>query len=104
MQTIPIQAVANQIVKVVLDGQNCQILIAQRNEDIFVDVNVNGVDLVCNAIARDSVPLVCREYAGFSGQLMFIDSSAADDPQFSGFGSRWFLVYLSESENELIQQ
>lgn len=104
MQTIPIQAVANQIVKIVLDGQNCQILIAQRNENIFVDVNVNGVDLVCNALARDSVPIICREYVGFSGQLMFIDSSAADDPQFSGFGTRWFLVYLSESENELIQQ
>lgn len=99
MQIIPLQSVANQIVKVVLAGQNCQISLNTRNDSIFVDVNVNGVDLVCNVIAQNLNQIICSQYVGFSGQLMFIDSSQSDDPVFSGLGSRYFLMYLSESEN-----
>lgn len=104
MQTIPLQPVANQIVKVVLDNQNCQILLALRNDNFFADVSVGGVDLVACVIVRDSVPIISSEYFGFSGQLMIIDTSSNEDPQASGLGSRWLLTYFSESEDELIQQ
>ena len=48
---------------------------------MFVDINVNGADVVTGVIARDAVPLVCREYAGFSGNLVFIDTQRKRRPR-----------------------
>ncbi len=103
MQEIPIQPVPSQITKVVLGAQNCQILIYQKPQGMFVDINVNGADVVTGVIARDAVPLVCREYAGFSGNLVFIDTQGNGDPVYEGLGSRYSLVYLTAEEYALIQ-
>ena len=70
---------------------------------MFVDINVNGADVVTGVIARDAVPLVCREYAGFSGNLVFIDTQGNSDPVYDGLGSRYSLVYLTAEEYALIQ-
>jgi hypothetical protein len=102
MQTVPIQPVPSQSTKVVLGGQNCQILIYQKSQGIFVDVNADGVDIVTAVIARDAVPIVCREYAGFEGNLLFIDTQGNDDPFYEGLGSRWTLVYLTAAEYALL--
>lgn len=103
MQEIPIQPVPSQIAKVVLGGQNCQILIYQKPQGLFVDINADGSDIVTGVIARDAVPLVCREYAGFVGNLIFIDTQGASDPTYDGLGSRYSLVYLTAEEYALIQ-
>jgi len=103
MQTIPMLPVASQSIKVVLGAQNCQILIYQKPEGVFVDLNADGVDIVVGVIARDAVPIVCREYAGFIGNLIFIDTQGSSDPAYSGLGSRWTLTYLTGVENVLIQ-
>ena len=102
MQEIPIQPVPSQITEVVLGAQNCQILIYQKPQGMFVDINVNGADVVTGVIARDAVPLVCREYAGFSGNLVFIDTQGSADPVYDGLGSRYSLVYLTAEEYALI--
>src|ERR1700744_4113050 len=98
-QTIPILAVPNQIVLCVLGGQNCQINIYLRNKSIFVDLNSNGVDMCIGCLALNAVPLdACNSYDGFQGNLYFIDTQGYDDPQYSGFNSRWMLVYLDADE------
>lgn len=102
MQTVPLQPVPSQSTKVVLGGQNCQILIYQKPQGCFVDINADGVDIVVGVIARDAVPLVCREYTGFIGNLLFIDTQGSADPHYDGLGSRWSLVYLTAEENALI--
>jgi hypothetical protein len=102
MLSIPLQPVPSQSTKVILDGQNCQILINQRTQGIFVDVNVNGVDIVTSVIARDAVPIVCRDYAGFAGNLLFIDNMGNSDPSFEGLGDRYSLVYLTAAEYDLV--
>jgi hypothetical protein len=45
-------------------------------------------------LCRDLVYLVREAYLGFTGDLTFIDAEGADDPQYSGLGSRWQLVYI----------
>ena len=102
MQTVPLQPVPSQSTKVVLGGQNCQILIYQKPQGCFVDINADGVDIVVGIIGRDAVPLVCREYTGFIGNLLFIDTQGSDDPSYDGLGSRWSLVYLTAEEYALI--
>ena len=88
MQTVPLQPVPSQSTKVVLGGQNCQILVYQKPQGVFVDINAE--------------PLVSREYAGFSGNLLFIDSQGSADPSYEGFGDRFALVYLTAEEYALI--
>lgn len=102
MQTIPLQPVPTQATKVVLGGQNVQLLIYQKPQGCFVDINADGVDVVVGIIARDAVPLVCREYTGFIGNLLFIDTQGSSDPSYDGLGSRWSLVYLTAEEYALI--
>lgn len=102
MQTIPIQPVPSQLSKVVLGDQNCQIALSQKERGLFVDVNVNGVDIVVGIIARDAVPIVCREYAGFQGNLLFIDTRGSDDPVYTDLGTRFQLLYLTAEEYELV--
>ena len=102
MQTVPLQSVPSQSTKVVLGGQNCQILVYQKPQGVFVDINADGVDISVGTIARDAVPLVSREYAGFSGNLLFIDSQGSADPSYDGLGDRFALVYLTAEEYALI--
>jgi len=98
-QTIPIQAVPNQIVLCVLGGQNCQINIYLRKESIYVDLNSNGVDMYIGCLALNAVPLdACNSYDGFQGNLYFIDTQGFADPLYTGFNSRWVLVYLTADE------
>lgn len=102
MQTVPLQPVPSQSTKVVLGGQNCQLFIYQKPQGLFVDVNADGVDIVTGVIALDAVPIICREYAGFVGNLLFIDTQGGADPSYEGLGDRWSLVYLTAEENALI--
>ena len=102
MQNIPLQNIPSQLTKVVLGGQNVQIFIYQKDQGVFVDINSDGVDIVVGVIARDAVPLVCREYAGFIGNLIFIDTQGNYDPFYSGLGSRFSLVYLTADEYVLL--
>lgn len=99
MLVIPIQPVPSQQVLCVLAGQNCQISIYLRNSKIFVDLNSDGDNkcLAClahNAVALDS----CNSWDGFLGNLYFIDTQGNDDPEYTGFNTRWFLVYLFPDE------
>lgn len=98
-QTIPIQPVPNQTVLCVLGGQNCQINIYLRGDNIFVDLNSNGIDMCIGCLGLNAVPLdACNSYDGFQGNLYFIDTQGFDDPQYTGFNSRWMLVYLDAGE------
>lgn len=98
MQVIPIQPIPAQLLSVVLNGQNCQIGIYQKNPCIFVDLNAGGVEISIGVRARDAVALNPNEYAGFLGNLFFIDTQGSDDPVYTGLGSRFQLVYLTEVE------
>lgn len=102
MQSVPLQPIPSQSTKIVLGGQNCQLLINQKPQGIFVDINADGVDIVTSVIARDAVPLVCREYTGFAGNLLFIDTQGSADPTYTGLGDRFSLVYLTAEEYALI--
>lgn len=104
MQQVPIQAAANQTVKAVLGGQQCQIALYAKTQGLFVDINADGVEIISGVIARDAVPLLARGYTGFIGTLLFIDTQGASDPQYAGLGSRFNLIYLTDVEYALIRE
>lgn len=104
MQTIPLQPIPAQIVRVVLGGQNCQLKLYQKPQGLFVDISADDVDIAVATIARDVDPLVARTYTGFVGNLLFVDTQGNDDAEYTGLGSRFSLVYLTAAEYALIQQ
>lgn len=104
MFEIPLQPVPSQNVKSVLDGQNFQMFIRQMSQGLFVDVNVDGVEVMTAVVARDAVPLISRDYVGVSGNLLFTDTQGGDDPSYAGLGARFTLIYLTADEYALIRE
>ena len=54
---------------------------------------VNDVLIVAGMICLDRVRIVRHEYLGFIGNLVFIDTQGTSDPEYTGFGSRYLLIY-----------
>jgi hypothetical protein len=103
MLQIPLQSVPAQQLQCVLSNQNCQISIYQKEQGMFVDLNSNGVDISTSVLALNGVALTCN-YSGFVGNLLIIDTQGLSDPDYTGLGSRFQLVYLTEAEYALILQ
>lgn len=104
MLQLSLQPVPSQQLQAVLSGQNCQISVYQKDQGIFVDLNSNGADISVGVLACDAVPLVPISYTGFEGNLVFTDTQGETDPEYTGLGSRYQLVYLTAEENALISE
>lgn len=102
MQTVPLKPLASQSLKIVLGGQNVQLLVYQKPQGLFIDINSDGIDIVTTVICRDIATLVCRDYVGFIGNLAFIDTQGSSDPDYTGLGSRFQLIYFTAAENDII--
>lgn len=116
MQVIPVSSVPSQTFSVPLSGQAVQISLYTLGEgesqSLYIDVNSNGEQIItgraCKAYSGlpNTVPrlvMTGRRYLGFQGDFVFIDTQASAnnavlDPQYSGLGSRWQLLYLSEAD------
>jgi len=85
-----------------LGGQDVQLSIYQKAQGVFVDVISNSTPIVDGIISRDAVPLVCRSYTGFLGNIMWIDTQGSRDPDYTGFSARFRLVYLTDVEYALL--
>jgi hypothetical protein len=111
MNTIPLTAVPSQLVSASLSGQSVSLSIYQLGfppvAELYCDVVSNGAPIVncrkCRAYSgstSEAPPfmLLDARYWGFSGDFLFIDTQGDEDPQYSGLGSRWQLLYYDESD------
>lgn len=99
MNIVPLQAIPSQQVACLLGGQQCQIAVYQKDQGVFFDLAVNGVDFTTATIARNAVWLDPHaSYDGLIGNFVFIDTQGLDDPNYSGLGARFQLVYLDAAE------
>ena len=95
---ITLQAVPSQQVQTVLAGQQCQISVYVKNQCMFLDLTVNGVNIIYAVQCKNLVSLIPTAYLGFTGWLMFLDTQGSDDPVYTGLGSRWQLLYLTQED------
>jgi hypothetical protein len=93
-QTIPLAAVPSQNFSITLGGQRCKFAIYQKTQGLFMDLSVDGAQVLTAMICRDRVSLVRYGYLGFVGALSFVDTQGASDPYYTGFSSRYDLVYV----------
>jgi hypothetical protein len=100
MLIIPLQAVPNQTVNVVLNNQSCVINIYQKFWGMFLDLYVNGSLVIGGVICLTGHLCVISAYLGFVGDLMWADTQSGlpTDPVFTGVGTRYQLQYLSPSD------
>jgi len=94
-QIIPITAVGSQSFTVLLGSQQCAINVYQLSTGLYCDLVVNNNPIVSTMLCLNLVGLVREAYLGFTGQLFFYDTQGASDPEYSGLGTRYQLVYQS---------
>ena len=97
-QLVPLQPVPSQELTVALGDQNCQLTVTQRNTGLYMDVEVNNTLIIGGVICENLNRIVRSLYLGFSGDFVFYDTQGSDDPEYTGLGSRYLLVYLSAAE------
>lgn len=118
MQTIPLPAEPSVNLSIALGGQAVQINLYQRGTNgaaqMYLDLIANGIQILTGRVVRaygglaatqPAFMMVGRRYQPFVGDLLFVDTQASatnptQDPQPSGLGARWQLLYLSESDLE----
>lgn len=98
MQIIPLQAVPNQTLTVLLADQNCRINVYQKFFGLFVDLSVGSTLILSGVIAQQANRIARYAYLGFTGDLVFFDTQGATDPVYTGLGSRYQLVYLEAAD------
>lgn len=102
MLIIPTQAVPNQTVNVILGDQITTLNIYQKSFGLFINVYL-GASLVIGGVLCENLNRIVRDaYLGFSGDLAFIDNEGADDPVYTGLGSRFSLAYIEPAEAAVI--
>lgn len=94
MQQINITAVPSQTVEVTLAGQDCTIVLQQKEQGLLIDLTMGGVKLTSGQVCRDRVRIVRHAYLGFVGDLSFVDTQGTSDPEYSGLGTRYVLGYI----------
>lgn len=113
MQIVPLAANPNETLQIVLGGQNCSIELRTLDGYATTDtvsfdgakpylaftLSVSGVSITRtqNCLNRKRL-LINRQYLGFVGDFMFIDTQGQDDPQWGGLGTRWQLVYIEAAD------
>ncbi len=98
MQTIPLKQVPNQTIRTTLGGQSCQINIYTLSTGLYLDLLVNGAAILTGGICENRNLIVREAYLGFIGDLAFMDTQGAQDPQYTGLGERWVLLYLAPAD------
>lgn len=118
MFTVPTAAVPSQNFSVLLDGQACSINVYQLGEDdaaaLYMDLAADDAVIFTCRVCRGyggqpdtTAPFMAigRGYLGFLGDFVWIDTQAsttqpAEDPVFSGLGTRWVLLYFTQADLE----
>lgn len=86
-------ATSSQRFTVQLGDQSCQITIYQKRTGLYLDLYADGVAIGVGILCHDRVWLIRDAYLGFVGDLSFIDTQGTGDPDYTGLGGRFVLVW-----------
>lgn len=91
--TIPINALPNQRVSVPLSGHQFNLDIVQRSTGLYMDITMDGNLLIAGVLCQDRSWIIRYQIYQAPGDFAFADQTGTDDPDYTGLGSRFILVY-----------
>lgn len=98
-QVVPLQPVPSQTLQIVLGNQSCILNVYQSDAGLFMDVLVNNAPVKEGVLCQNLNRIIRYLYFGFVGDFEFVDTTGAgEDPDYSGLGSRFQLLYLTPAE------
>lgn len=95
---VPVQALSDQTAQVQLGGQPVSVNCYQTLYGLFMDVLVNGQQIIGGVLCHNANRIVRSLYLGFSGDFIWVDTHGTTDPVYTGLGARYQLVYLDETD------
>ena len=98
MQVVPLNPSPNQKLTIGLDNQSCQIQVFQTDGGLFMNLAVNDEPIISGVLCQNRNRIVRSLYLGFNGDFYFDDTQGSEDPDYTGLGTRFFLVYLSAAD------
>lgn len=98
MQVVPLIAVPNQVVTVIVAHQICRLNVYQTFYGLFMDVYSNGNLIIAGVICENLNRIVRSEYLGFAGDFVFYDTISRDDPDYTGLGDQFQLLYIDPTD------
>lgn len=93
-QQIPLIAAPSQTLTVRINQQTCRLVIYQKRTGLYLDAYVADVLVAAGILCRDRVFLVRGLPGAFPGDLAFIDTQGASDPEYTGLAGRFQLLWI----------
>lgn len=99
MLRVPLQPVPIQTLAVSVARQPAQIQLRQIGGSMYFSLETGGRSIVRTRVVRDRVRLLSgARYLGFAGDFAIVDLQGANDPVYTGLGSRFVLYYIGADE------
>lgn len=98
MLIVPLQAVANQTLNILLANQSCDIAVYQKSTGLYFNLAINGAAIVNGVICENQNLLVRSSYLGVIGDFWFFDTQGTSDPEYLNLGTRYQLQYLEAAD------
>lgn len=98
MLIIPVSAVPNQVEAVPLEGQSFILQLCQRSSGLYMDVFMNGQGIIFGVLCENRNLIIRNRYFGSPGDFYFVDTQGDADPEYTGIGSRYLLMYAENAE------
>jgi hypothetical protein len=101
MMTIPVQAISNQELLVVLDNNQWTITVKSTNGSISVSLSINGTSIADSVRAVAGGFIIQSEYQE-AGNFAFLCQDFTI-PDYTQFGITQFLTYFSQAELDALR-
>ncbi|MXV44397.1 hypothetical protein GS501_04960 [Saccharibacter sp. 17.LH.SD] len=95
--SIPLDALPSQETSCTLSGQACRFWVRQLATGLYIDVWVNQNAIVSGCLCRNNVDILQNPASPLPGTLMVVDQQGAQDPDYTGLGDRYLLIYTERS-------
>lgn len=96
---VPLVAVPSQTLNIVLGRQKCQLALYQKAALLYCDLSVNSVSIIRSRVCRNNIRLLLSaQYRGFIGDLVITDTQGDTQPDYTGLGSRYVMLYLEAGD------
>lgn len=98
-QVIPVPAVPNPQFNCVLDGALAQISLLTTDYGLYANVTYDGVPVASGRLCLDRTDINPDRYRGLPQFLGFVDLQGTTDPVYTGFNTRYLLLYGEPAAN-----